>query len=580
MDAPGKLGSSCGKLLCAVMDWRKTNLNGIPETVCNLRNYHDPIRCAWFAFSLELYCQLNIDGTQLCVDDFKPRELPLNEHGKHTYHHPWHNRHFLYGNTQSCKGQASTPCPTAPCNYDNCRKAFHVLYSCVLPAILAFHVLHLQRGTVARMADADNMELHEIANAGGWYRHGSLFKSYPTGVPMRFIRWVCGYPDVKQGDNDHPPSIKRGVLDPPDELWRAVWPFYNDLKVAMDENPEAFDTPDERNTTLVGFLVLMEHAAKYFLQDCAVMHDRMSEHEIFSTPVLASPAFFQFREELMNRMAQHTEEEEKTKAQSVPHCTARIFEYLEKIYQRLTGTMGFEKLTLDDSADDSSSPSRSVPLVFPAVAVAAVPAVVTAGPNHFGSVPPVAPVLLTPTPMEVAQQTKLAPVGVDLTQKDTWPQATPTWATNKAIHTGLKSPMLLIEEYTQGYPQPPALRDLEEKYGPDKQQRNSWRKGSAKNKAWCIRRPVYRMVDMLGPIEAERSLVEMVQEHFTEEVPVGATTSEPGPTVMNKLLQHLRKQRAGAKERSARAEETHKRRRLDKEAAETIDMANGAIEQV
>ena len=161
-EAPTRMDKTSGQLLCAVLDWRKTNREGTFETIYCLRHLDDPIQCSWFAFCLELYCQINIDGLSLSFDDFVPVK---KEDG--TYHHPWYDRYFFFGNTRSCRGIASVPSVLLPCNYDNVRNAFHIMYALIVPIILCFHILHLQRGTVARMANHDQVDGNEIANAGG-----------------------------------------------------------------------------------------------------------------------------------------------------------------------------------------------------------------------------------------------------------------------------------------------------------------------------------------------------------------------------------------------------------------------------
>lgn len=577
MDAPGKLGDRCGKLLCAVLDWRKTNIDGAFETVYSLRHYDNPVRCCWFAFGLELYSQIHLDGCGLEVQDFVPQTVGLDKAGNPVKRFPWYDRFFLYGNTQSKKGRASVPSPSHSCNYENCRSAFHVVYDAVEPAIRAHHVLHLQRGAVARMADMDNLESHEIASAGGWYRNGSLFKHYLTGVPMRFIRWVCGFPDLKDDESDQTPLVKRGQLDPPKELWENVYPFYQALKKDLAENEEAYEV-EPKDTTVHGFLDLMETSAKYFLQDCAVMYEKMSDHPIFSTPLLMSPEFHDYRESLLASIAKLTAEEENKTCHS--NSNSQIMEFLQKIYRKLTLSDGFEKATdcLTDSTHGSSFLGHSL-----GSSDSAIPSTVTAGPDHFGSVPPVPPV--TPSPMAAAQQASTFPAAV-ATDPTTWPKDhTPNWAKNKAICNGLPSPAKLIQEYTQGFPVAPALKHLEEHYGPDKRPRDSWRKGNTKNKAWCLRLPVYGMVEQLGAVAAEAKLVSIIQENYMDQIEPPGTTSEPGATIMNKLLLLLRQQKAGAQQRSEKAKQTHKRRKLAKAAEEDARLAaemqlDGAIQQV
>ena len=96
--------------------------------------------------------------------------------------------------------------------------------------------------------------------------------------------------------------------------------------------------------------------------------------------------------------------------------------------------------------------------------------------------------------------------GCDLSDKSSWPtNGTPTWATNARIIDDISSPQDLVTEYLHGLPGPPALKDLEEVYGPAaciKNNRVSWRQGqkgkNAKNKKWCICKPAYEIIDEEG----------------------------------------------------------------------------------
>ena len=262
----------------------------------------------------------------LTVSDFQPCE----EEGVGHVKHRWYDRYFFYSNTQSRKGQASQPNPCNQCVCNNAATAFGVLCAYVVPAIINSHILHLQRGTVARQADSEGVEVHEIAGAGGWKRDGALFNNYLTGVPMAFIQWVCGC-DQKL-DPEDPPVMKRALITPPQELVDRVFPFVKPARQAKAENPKDWEETDQ---TLWGFLDCCEHAGKCLIQDCAHLYPTMSEHPVFSTPLFCSPEFMEYMAKANKAEAEYVP---KPNAKHVgTQCTELIMKSLRAIYRRVGG---------------------------------------------------------------------------------------------------------------------------------------------------------------------------------------------------------------------------------------------------
>jgi hypothetical protein len=176
------------------------------------------------------------------------------------------------------------------------------------------------------MADADNIVHNDIAKVGDWKCDGSMYARYLTALPIRFVEWLCGYGQSKHDDNACP----RNAVEPPEELWTEVFPWVVPVRerLAWEETEVTknrlslsqcmlFGKTDD---TLIGFLECCECGAKYFLQDCAMMYDSMSDHEIYSTPVLCSSEFIEFRSEVLGVMMKNAEkklEEEQLKKTSM-----------------------------------------------------------------------------------------------------------------------------------------------------------------------------------------------------------------------------------------------------------------------
>ena len=151
----------------------------------------------------------------------------------------------------------------------------------------------------------------------------------------------------------------------------------------------------------------------------------------------------------------------------------------------------------------------------------------------------------------------------------TWPtDTTPVWASSKQIIHGVSSPTELVNECLVGVPNPPALKDLESHYGPKgKHGGKSWRHGSKRAKAWCIRKKAHDVTDEQGREAALQCFHQVISEEFGDLLVGGLTVENPGPSVMKKLLEHLKKQKPGAAERSQKA---FSRKRGEKEGSEVV----------
>ena len=557
IDAPEEWGGD-SKLLGIVQDSRKCNRDGKWETSYAARHRTDPKRCTFFAFSLELYSQIHLLGLELHLEDFVPKKI-----GACMYNHSWYDRFFFFGNTKATTGCPSRPDPEKMCHYDTTNKAFKTLYEEMEPPLRGHHVLHLQRGCSARMANAEGVALHEIANHGGWKAVSAMLNHYLIGVPMQFLSWAANWPSEINKDN--PPVVLRNLLDPPEDLWTQVFPFFSHVQAVLDADKEksrdAKSFPLHDDATILGFMELCEVAAKYFLQDCAVMCDSMSDHEIFSTPLLQSVEFFQFREDLLLAMAEH---ESKSKvsadANSNPSrscCDGEVLKIVKDIYNRLTGLTGSPVLGDDWTVhqdedvclsalrqktaqrDNLRSPSR-----------------------FFGSSCPVEIGRRCNTLMSPMRQAQSPPknVGCDLGDPATWPGAmlsggVPTWAKNVEFQHQVPSPEILVQEYLVGYPRAPSVKALEECYGPKRSRSgDSWRGTRAKNKAYCCRKPLYDIIDQAVSQEAAVNALEMIIEDELHEFLInGLTAKNPGSVVMNKLFKLMAQKKDGFRERSAAA---------------------------
>jgi len=602
MDPPGKMGEKASKLLILVMDWRKTVRDGTKQMVYALRHKEDPMRCTWFAFSLELYCQIFIENMPLGVDDFRPQVVEEEDSRSGNLYHPWYDRFFFYGNSKSKKGQASVPQAHIKCHYDNVRKLFNTVYRMITPAILCWHVLHLDRGEVARKADADNVCRGEIGSAGGWRATGSLDNHYLTHVPMKFVRWVCGYSETPVPTEN---ICLRSVLVPPESLWKRVYPFYDEVLNAMEQEPH-WKEVGEKDTTLKGFLEMLEYSAKYFLQDCAVLHPRMSQHPIFQTELLTSQEFIDFKKQLEDEMLDEIDrraefDEEAGRA----HLTPEIASFIKRTYEILAGPFAAFVSTAGAAANSlttccchqaAKAASQATQAILPKS-----PAVITGTQRMYGPDCPYNIVPAAETPMERAQLQAASQVVVPLVArtKDTneWPVATPNWA-HIQMFTNHESVESFVTEYLFGLNNLPALRELELKYGPDAvtkafketldgykadqknykalppsqkqlavppvkpQKWKAWRSTGTGRKEWCNRKPIYAFLEDNKGRE-EEALTEFIQKEFSSELlKYEKTASQPGKTILGMAVRKFTMEKDGfqARQEVAKAKRAKRKR--------------------
>lgn len=564
-------------LLVIVLDWRKTNSEGTHEAVHCLRHRSDPARCNFFAFAHELYSQIHFDGAhfEFNVEDFKPYR---DDHGR--IRHPWYDRRFFYGNSRSGKGTRSSPSPNRPTNYNTVNNYVKHMYEQIKPPIKGYHTLHLQRGNVARAADAHELPLHQIV-AAGWKAKTALETHYLTGVPMQFVRWVCGYKAEIKNAEPKDWYVARNVVQPPKELVDEVFPFVAEVEAAMAEDPEGWKDTDE---TLGGFLELCRVAAGYYLQDVAVLQERISQNPIFATTLFNSQMYHDFRHKLLEEMKGHqemvaAEEEAKHKANSNPYIVEMLNKILDKLqgyntraegnkrtYQQSIATESLENGLMEQIEEDIFSIAQERVDGEPSASSTTNTSPVEGTDTYFGTQLPTA-ARVSLSPMKKAQLTP-PPAGVDLLDRNTWPtDHLPNFAQLASMSSWdkLVSPRKFVQEYAVG---PPALRDLEAVYGPHSVvgnfQKNSWRKGSKSRTQWSNRQGLHELIDSYADdLEGAINELERIvaREFGPALVKEGTTASKPGPSIMGALCKFMSKQRHGAAERSAIAKARHQRKR-------------------
>ena len=689
-EAEGRMAKEGLKLTTLVLDKRKNNQFGNYESVSSLRHLDNPLKCTDFALAMELFCQTELEGMPFTMEDFKP--IPRMQDGFHdgTYYHRWYDRYVFVGQTKSRKGQASTPNPYAPATYQSTLNYFTRVYGQIEPPIRSYHKLHLQRGTVARRAEAEDVPTNQIGNQGGWHQDSSLFQHYLTGVPMQMIRFLAGY-NPKIFPNESIPKMKRNLVQPDPNLCAKVFPFIAELEVYMKSDPDAF--PPGECVTLYGFIECCKYWAKVLLQDCAVMYDEMSEHPIYTHPLFCSPEFFAFRNKLLEAMEnqeQSKEEWESTNQQQQNPSMRRMLEILESMYtmavdfggrvsdickknyeeemeqicQKLSSHnfFGSKATKAQRTQPNNKEATMNAPMaasitlaargIVPATTTAPIvesPVVESPAPDPIVEPDPIVDPIVEPEPMAVEpmavepqpmavepQRMQGAPqhmqphqhhqtqimqtrppclvrdilqafaigtshlpamvkpndppqltqpahiqhnitspsTGVDLQNPATWPASTPPWAKSKWLYPAPTSVEMVVREYLHGYPNPPALIHLEDKYGPSVARKGeSWRagnnskEGNRKRKAWCERMELYAFIRK-SPEDAETRLEQYIRHHFASHFTHGAKISpkSPGAHLLRQAWMLMKRTSEGAQNRTNLAKKRAATRKANKES--------------
>ena len=592
------------KLACLVLEKRKNNQSRDKYPVFSHRHLSDPYKCSFFALGLELFGQTHLDGLPFMPTDFKP-EPHMGSDGLHdgTYRHPWYDRCIFVGNTKARKGECSTPDPYNHCIYQTVLSHFKKMYQQIDPPLVSYHKLHLERGQTARDAEKAGVGANAIATHGQWKIRDALRECYLTGIPMELIRHLAGF-DPMLVNGKPLPKIRRDLLEPPKELRDMVFPFLKPVKeeyeadLARQEADPKYvgEYPKKECGALSGFLELTTLLSKTFLQDCAVLYEDMSNHPIFSTPVLQSRLFQIFRLGLIEKMESYEAfaSEDKVAVESPPDPAAqKCLSLVKKLFKLLTEVSHFD--SLEDGELQAILLEFDTPLLGTKWATTSTrpvynPRVLTTNIKDADS-PATASAVISA--VDASPRRGMSPSDVrstmpmqqhfpleflDMKQhKSQWPKECPPplWARNKWFVPLPETPRELVDEYLVGLPHPPGLRDLEEIYGPDAGPHmirgKSWRshpnpkQANKKRKEWCNRLGLYKFIDE-NPLDAVQRLEVYIQENYATELQqLERTCEKPGPTILRKAMKKMKSESEGAEGRRLVAKQRAIKRKTNKE---------------
>eukprot|EP00797_Seminavis_robusta_P013006 Sro200_g084730.2 (411) ;mRNA; f:44880-46112 len=370
--------------------------------------------------------------------------------------------------------------------------------------------------------------------------------------------------------------VARGLLQPPQVLVDEIYPFVKKLREHREKNQAFWNKIEEQDTTLAGFLDLLDVSAVYFIQDLAVMQPKMKDHPVYFTKPFLMQEFCDFREELARKMKAHEEESKRQKVQSSQSwMNPQGMSYLKQILRLLrcvhaAGSVNEDEEDLKLSDEEAAFLLKEVVNPQGTDDMESTVLIVEKDNNiHPSTISPMQLLQMLPPPESQS---------VDPKDPDTWPKnVTPNWASGVQI---TNSPTLKIftDEYFEGLGNGPALRDLEACYGPaaaTKQRAlqqqttiKNWRSQDPKKKTWCKRKAIYAFIEKQGSAQvARKSLAAVLQEgKWGLKIPNGMTASEPGSSTVNKLIKLFAEHEPGAKERSQKAVKRSQKAKENKEA--------------
>lgn len=617
-------------MLTCVLQKGKTNQTCEPRPVHAMRHLTDPYQCVYFAFAYELFGRLHIDGLKLTVHDFIPIPIMDQATGFFTgfYNHRWYDMYLMPGLTKSVRGRGSVVDPYKKTGYESCRRMFcNKVYNQIDPPLSGYHKLHLQRGQAARDAQVNGIDITQIAQHGGWNHRNSLGNHYLTGPPMEMVRMLAGY-EPKIFKAEDVPINPRSLVKPPQELLDMVFPFVKEVRIYMAADPDKFPRGSECGS-LRGFLDVCDLAAIIFLQDCAVLQEPsdsgMDTNRIFSVPLFQTELFKNFQQDLRYQMDLHgdtqkvprrTEEQDK----EISECKKLIKKVLgmcfrigssfcswsasdpviaEAIKENPDLLDVINKLEMTSIKTDTESSTTSAPVDLHAILTQDDSMDVSSDTekdkesepiNYMGHMIPAAlNAALHPDPAKLAADSPC-----DLSNKASWPKAglVPQWARNKWLISKPSSSSDMVYEYLLGYPTPPALKDLEEAYGPKVlgvKKGESWRshpnskEAGKRRRHWSDRLAFYTFLDHAFEAAKNQSPTKTKEENaklvvakldtyivnnFADTIPQGLVPGMvefPGYSVLHKTITKMRNETEGFEARSdaarERAETRNKRRK-------------------
>ena len=509
--------------LIIVMDQGKTNADGKVGMAAAFRHRDNPLCCSHFAVGMMLHYRFTC--TNAGFPDF--RSIPRGEHQNPI--RPWYDQHLFYGYDRS-----HNPKPTSAISYQTyLNQCNQMLKSCLGETDYGRlqHKTHLERGVSIRMGDMEGLDQESLRKAGRWRGTSAITQSYLTGLSFEYMRFNAGH-----GREKGSVFVLRNVIQPPPELVVQVFPKVAELRetLSLSEQERGWASCPED----VQFCDLCDYLACVMIQDVAACYDDVKHKRFMAHPPFNTQDFLKFKAELCRAMsdapanvAMETADaaarrNDRETAGAIRECVA-VVRTLQQGSGRAECGGGLPRSTEQQLARIDTN-------------VEQIHTTVVAGNGGSSGTCPEAP-----------------PPNYEISDPSSWPTgaALPPFAVSTCF-ASLSTPEALVTEYLEGLEGTPAIKHLEEVYGPAKRKGQkqgwSWRSGKARGSTrgldseFTLRKSAYELVDSVG----KETALERMNELTTRNGRGGKATQHQA---MKAMLQELASERDGFDERKAQA---------------------------
>ena len=359
------------------------------------------------------------------------------------------------------------------------------IYPQVDPPIKWYHVSHLGRKSMGKLADTAGVGRTQITRQGVWEIDKSVDKSYVNGFPMEMIRWSAGH-GLWRGDY----HVPRAAVQPSEEMILRVFPFMTQMIAANQANYDQW---------LQETIEVLHFSAVVLLQDIAVVYDRLDagilQYDPFNTD-----EFRTFRDEVQEAVASDDAPDPSTFRSAATEIREAKKEIIAAVKAELNQAVGAMLAQLGSGQVGTPAQPRTAGVQPPPAPTPVLVREPMQGLLHrpTANVPPVQP-RRTQDPSEVSTWRPRQP---DL----------PHFA--KASFDKLTTIEAFISEYAEGTHGRPPLKLIERYFGPGPKRGNwpSWRSEEVRRTQkykveWAKRKALYAAIDAGATAESLKDIV-------------------------------------------------------------------------
>ena len=352
---------------------------------------------------------------------------------------------------------------------------------------------------------------------------------------------------------------------PPPGMVERVWPFLQSLR---DLQAMAYSQWRQE------FIELLEYLGKILLQDVAVLHDNLACSIVSCDPFNTSE-YQEYRKELLESIAS----DESPDPSNFRHVSLELHDVKSDVAEikNLLVEHVIPRLLQAQPPSRWSSSIRDYAVVRQQS---------TATSRSAGSTSAAAGAAAGAASEQSVSRVAVSPVYQNPNDTSTWqpnrPELPPFAATYEFLkYTSIRD---LVDEYSVGSRGRPALKDIENYFGPGRRGRSgsrpSWRsknlrKSTKYDKRFCLNKNVYDLIDKGKSVEDLEGIVHLNNPELMED-PV----NQKNGSVVKWLIAYLQQNKEGYDQRRSKANAAHatKKRKREEIARERALQEDGQDE--